>query len=34
VNVPKRLSREEKQLLRQLQEIEKESPRKRLGVER
>jgi molecular chaperone DnaJ len=34
VDVPKRLSREEKQLLKQLQEIEKESPRRRLGVER
>jgi molecular chaperone DnaJ len=33
VDVPKRLSREEKQLLKQLQEIEKESPRRRLGVE-
>jgi molecular chaperone DnaJ len=34
VDVPKRLSREEKQLLKQLQEIETESPRRRLGVER
>jgi molecular chaperone DnaJ len=34
VDVPKKLSREEKQLLKQLQEIEKESPRRRLGVER
>ncbi len=33
VDVPKRLSREEKQLLKQLQQIEKESPRRRLGVE-
>jgi molecular chaperone DnaJ len=33
VDVPKKLSREEKQLLKQLQEIEKESPRRRLGVE-
>jgi molecular chaperone DnaJ len=33
VDVPKRLSREEKQLLKQLQEIERESPRKRLGVD-
>jgi molecular chaperone DnaJ len=33
VDVPKRLSREEKQLLKQLQEMEKESPRRRLGVE-
>jgi molecular chaperone DnaJ len=33
VDVPKKLSRDEKQLLKQLQDIEKESPRKRLGVE-
>jgi molecular chaperone DnaJ len=33
VEVPKKLSRDEKQLLRQLQDIEKESPRRRLGVE-
>jgi molecular chaperone DnaJ len=33
VDVPKRLSREEKQLLKQLQDAEKESPRRRLGVE-
>jgi molecular chaperone DnaJ len=33
VEVPKKLSREEKQLLKQLQEIDKESPRRRLGVE-
>jgi hypothetical protein len=31
--VPKRLSREEKQLLKQLQDVERESPRRRLGVE-
>jgi len=30
--VPGKLSREEKELLRQLQETRKESPRKRLGV--
>jgi molecular chaperone DnaJ len=34
IDVPKKLSREEKQLLKQLQEIETESPRRRLGVER
>ncbi|MFB3737930.1 MAG: molecular chaperone DnaJ [Candidatus Velamenicoccus archaeovorus] len=33
VQVPKKLSREEKQLLRQLKELETESPRRRLGVE-
>jgi molecular chaperone DnaJ len=33
VEVPKKLSREEKQLLKQLREIEKESPRRGLGVE-
>ena len=32
VDVPGKLSREEKQLLKQLQEAQKESPRKRLGV--
>ncbi len=32
VDVPGRLSRDEKQLLKQLQEAQKESPRKRLGV--
>jgi molecular chaperone DnaJ len=32
VDVPSKLSREEKQLLKQLQETQKESPRKRLGV--
>ncbi len=32
VDVPGRLSREEKQLLKQLQEAQKESPRSRLGV--
>jgi molecular chaperone DnaJ len=33
VEVPRKLSREEKQLLRQLKDLETESPRKRLGVE-
>jgi molecular chaperone DnaJ len=33
VQVPTKLSREEKQLVRQLQELETESPRKGLGVE-
>ena len=33
VAVPKKLSREEKDLLRQLKDAEKESPRRRLGVE-
>jgi molecular chaperone DnaJ len=33
VDVPEKLSREEKELLRQLREVSKESPRKRLGVE-
>lgn len=33
VEVPKRLSREEKQLLKQLQELEHESPRKGLGLD-
>jgi len=33
VEVPTKLSREQKELLRQLQSIEGESPRKRLGVE-
>jgi DnaJ-class molecular chaperone len=32
VDVPERVSREEKELLRQLQAASKESPRKRLGV--
>jgi molecular chaperone DnaJ len=32
VDVPGKLSREEKQLLKQLQEAQKESPRKRMGV--
>ena len=32
VDVPDKLSREEKQLLKQLQEAQKDSPRKRLGV--
>jgi molecular chaperone DnaJ len=32
VDVPSKLSREEKQLLKQLQDAQKESPRKRLGV--
>jgi molecular chaperone DnaJ len=33
VAVPKKLSRQEKELLRQLKDVEKESPRRRLGVE-
>jgi molecular chaperone DnaJ len=33
VDVPSKLSREEKELLSRLQEVQKESPRKRLGVE-
>ncbi len=33
VAVPKKLSREEKDLLKQLKDIEKESPRRRFGVE-
>ena len=33
VDVPQRLSKEEKELLSRLQEIQRESPRKRLGVE-
>lgn len=33
VEVPKRLSREEKQVLKQLKDLERESPRKRLGVD-
>jgi molecular chaperone DnaJ len=33
VDVPEKVSREEKELLRQLREIAKESPRKRLGVQ-
>jgi molecular chaperone DnaJ len=33
VAVPKKLSRDEKNLLKQLQETEHESPRKRLGVD-
>jgi molecular chaperone DnaJ len=33
VAVPKKLSREEKDLLRQLKDVEKESPRRRIGVE-
>jgi molecular chaperone DnaJ len=32
VDVPEKLSREEKQLLKQLQDAQKDSPRKRLGV--
>ena len=32
VDVPEKLSREEKQLLKQLQDARKDSPRKRLGV--
>jgi len=33
VDVPSKLSKEEKELLRQLQDLQRESPRKRLGVE-
>ena len=33
VDVPRKLSREQKDLLRQLQETERESPRRSLGVE-
>ena len=33
VDVPEKVSREEKELLRQLREVAKESPRKRLGVQ-
>ncbi len=33
VEVPKRLSREEKRLIKQLQEVEEGSPRERLGIE-
>ncbi len=33
VDVPSKLSREEKQLLQQLQEVRRDSPRKRLGVD-
>jgi molecular chaperone DnaJ len=33
VDVPDKVSREEKELLRQLREVSKESPRKRLGVQ-
>ena len=33
VAVPAKLSREEKELLKRLQEVQKESPRRRLGVE-
>jgi molecular chaperone DnaJ len=33
IEVPRKLSRPEKELLRQLQQTEKESPRRRLGVE-
>jgi molecular chaperone DnaJ len=33
IEVPRKLSREEKQLLRQLKEMEKDRPRKRLGVD-
>ncbi len=33
VDVPSKLSREEKDLLKQLMDAERESPRKRLGVE-
>jgi DnaJ-class molecular chaperone len=32
VEVPRKLSRSEKELLKQLQDAEKESPRRRLGV--
>jgi molecular chaperone DnaJ len=33
VDVPEKVSREERELLRKLREVSKESPRKRLGVE-
>jgi molecular chaperone DnaJ len=33
VEVPKHLSRDEKQLLKQMQDLERESPRRRLGVD-
>ena len=33
VDVPKKLSREEKDLLKQLQDVQRESPRKRQGTE-
>jgi DnaJ-class molecular chaperone len=33
VEIPSKLSKREKELLRELQEAQKESPRKRLGVE-
>jgi molecular chaperone DnaJ len=33
VDVPEKVSREEKELLRQLREVAKESPRKRMGVQ-
>ncbi|HEX2089430.1 MAG TPA: DnaJ C-terminal domain-containing protein, partial [Actinomycetota bacterium] len=33
VDVPQKLSKEEKELLSRLQEVQRESPRKRLGVE-
>ena len=33
VDIPSKLSKREKELLRELQEAQKESPRKRLGVE-
>jgi molecular chaperone DnaJ len=33
VDVPSKLSKDEKELLRRLQEVQRESPRKRLGVE-
>ena len=32
VEVPQKLSKPEKELLKQLQDVEKESPRRRLGV--
>jgi DnaJ-class molecular chaperone len=33
VDVPQKLSKEEKELLARLQQVQKESPRKGLGVE-
>jgi molecular chaperone DnaJ len=33
VEVPRKLSKQEKELLKQLRDVEDESPRKRLGVE-
>jgi DnaJ-class molecular chaperone len=33
VEVPRKLSREERELLKQLRELEKDSPRRHLGVD-